>query len=71
MMRKTVDDLIQSGLDPAEVGRMVVDAVKKERFYILTHPWNEMIEQRVQNILQDRDPIGIAPADGEWLPGSE
>jgi len=50
---------------------MVVDAVKQERFYILTHPWNDMIEQRVQNILQGRDPIGIAPAEGEWLPDSE
>jgi len=71
MMRKTVEGLIQAGLDPAEVGRMVVDAVKRERFYILTHPWNEMIEQRVENVLQDRDPIGIAPADGEWLPSNE
>ncbi|MEE8165174.1 MAG: SDR family NAD(P)-dependent oxidoreductase, partial [Myxococcota bacterium] len=71
MMRKAVEGLIQSGLDPAEVGRMVVDAVKQERFYILTHPWNDMIEHRVQNILQNRDPIGIAPADGEWLPVSE
>ena len=71
MMRETVEGLIQAGLDPAEVGRMVVDAVKRERFYILTHPWNEMIEQRVENVLQDRDPIGIAPADGKWLPSNE
>ena len=71
LRRKAVDGLIQSGLDPAEVGSMVVDAVKRERFYILTHPWNDMIERRVQNILQDRDPIGIDLMGGEWLPQSE
>ena len=71
LRRKAVDGLIQSGLDPAEVGRLVVDAVKRERFYILTHPWNDMIERRVQNILQDRDPIGIDLMGGEWLPQGE
>ncbi len=60
-MRKVVEGLVQSGLDPREVGQIVVEAILDERFYILTHPWQDMVEHRVQNILQDRDPVGSPP----------
>jgi len=60
-MRKIVTDLIQGGLDPREVGNIVVEAIRVRRFYVLTHPWQSMIEHRMQNILQDRDPVGSLP----------
>lgn len=61
MMRDIVTGLIQKGLDPREVGDVVVDAIRSRRFYVLTHPWQEMIEHHMQNILQGRDPIGLRP----------
>ncbi len=49
--------VLESGLQPAEVAAMVLDAVKSDRFYILTHPeWNPMIEQRMTDILDGRTP---------------
>lgn len=43
------------GMDPAEVGDLVLDAVRNERFWILTHP-NEfipLVEKRLQAIKSD------------------
>jgi NAD(P)-dependent dehydrogenase (short-subunit alcohol dehydrogenase family) len=43
------------GMDPAEVGELVLDAVRNERFWILTHP-NEfipLVERRLQSIKAD------------------
>ena len=40
--------VLEAGLQPAEVAAMVLDAVKHDRFYILTHPeWNEMVRLRM------------------------
>ncbi len=46
---------LSRGMDPAEVGELVLDAVRNERFWILTHP-NEflpLVERRVQAIKAD------------------
>ncbi len=67
MMRQMVEGLLKNGLDPREVGNIVVEAVRARRFYVLTHDWKNMIEHRMQNILQDRDPIGVPP-EGEDFP---
>jgi NAD(P)-dependent dehydrogenase (short-subunit alcohol dehydrogenase family) len=70
MMRTVVRQLIANGLDPNAVGDIVIDAIRNERFYVLTHPtWKNMIEARMQNILSGRDPIGVPPPDaGSWFP---
>ncbi len=60
-MRKIVTDLIADGLDPREVGDIVVKAIRVRRFYVFTHDWQHMIEHRMQNILHDRDPVGSMP----------
>src|SRR5690606_35196841 len=50
--------LIAGGLDPDDVAAMVVDAVKANRFYILTHPeWKGMISGRVDRIVDGSDPV--------------
>ncbi len=68
-MRQMVAQKIASGLDPEEVGGMVVDAIQQRRFYILTHPnWSSMIENRMQNILKGGDPVPVAPPGEEWPP---
>jgi NAD(P)-dependent dehydrogenase (short-subunit alcohol dehydrogenase family) len=68
LMRKAVESAIASGLDPRAVGDMVVDGIKARQFYILTHPWENMIEHRMKNIIEKRDPIGTPPP-GLQIPG--
>ena len=68
LMRKAVEGAIASGLDPRAVGDMVVDGIKTRQFYILTHPWENMIEHRMKNIIEKRDPIGTPPP-GLQIPG--
>jgi short-subunit dehydrogenase len=47
----------QAGLSPRQVADQVFDAIRKEQFYILTHPeYNAAIQQRMENILQQRNP---------------
>ena len=60
MGRQLLDGLIASGLPPSEVASRVLDAIREERFYILTHPeMTPMIRQRMEDILEGRNP---APA---------
>ena len=62
-MRDMIAGVIASGLDPDDVGRMVAEAVKARRFYILTHPdWKPMISGRVERIVAEEDPVtGLLP----------
>jgi len=56
-MEQTVRQLLATGLPPARVAGLVVDAIRAERFYILTHPeWKGMIRTRMEDILEDRPP---------------
>lgn len=64
-MRELIAGVIAGGLDPADVARQVVAAVKERTFYVLTHPeWKSMISGRVQHIVDgtDPDPMGLPPA---------
>jgi NAD(P)-dependent dehydrogenase (short-subunit alcohol dehydrogenase family) len=46
-----VSQMSPQGMDPAKVGDLVVDAVRSNRFWILTHPdWFEVLEQRVKDM---------------------
>lgn len=55
-----IRQFLESGLDPSEVADQVVDAVRRQRFYVLTHPeWKEMIRQRMDDILDERTPAGF------------
>lgn len=38
MMRAVMSELVSGGLPPAKVADVIVDAVKRDRFYILPHP---------------------------------
>ncbi len=54
---QSMRDAAQAGLPPRQVADQVFDAIRKEQFYILTHPeYNAAIQQRVENILQQRNP---------------
>jgi NAD(P)-dependent dehydrogenase (short-subunit alcohol dehydrogenase family) len=72
LARRAVAQLIAGGLDPLEVGDVVVEAIRAERFYVLSHPtWKNMIENRMQNILQGRAPVGVPPPGASWPPTGE
>ncbi len=56
-LRDMVAGFIDGGLDPAAVAAHVVDAVKTNKTYILTHPhWQEMITERTQRIVSGQPP---------------
>ena len=49
---------VAAGLAPAEVARQVFEAIRDERFYIVTDPdeWQPFIRERMEDILGDRNP---------------
>ncbi len=52
--------ILEAGLSPEVVAQHVVDAVRGDRFYVLTHPtWKDMIRQRLDDILEERQPTAL------------
>jgi NAD(P)-dependent dehydrogenase (short-subunit alcohol dehydrogenase family) len=48
---------MENGMPPAEVAGIVVDAIREERFYVLTHPdMKRLVEQRFDAILDGSAP---------------
>jgi NAD(P)-dependent dehydrogenase (short-subunit alcohol dehydrogenase family) len=59
VMRDMLKKLLAGGLKPHEVAEHVADAVRSNRFYVLTHPeMKPSIETRTADILEDRNPSG-------------
>lgn len=53
MLRQLVED----GLPPSHVADAVFDAVRNEKFYILTHQdWKPLVKKRMEDILHERNP---------------
>jgi len=45
-------ELVRTGMEPAEVARRVLEAIRKDELYVFTHPeTREAVEQRFQSIL--------------------
>jgi hypothetical protein len=40
----------------------VLDAIRTERFYVITHDYNDAIETRMKNILAAKNPIPPQPS---------
>ena len=56
-VRDATSDLLRNGRDPLEVGDIVVEAIKQNRFYVLTDDvWNHLIESRPRDILSGDPP---------------
>jgi NAD(P)-dependent dehydrogenase (short-subunit alcohol dehydrogenase family) len=48
------------GMAPADVASMVFDAVREQRFYVITHPdYLDSVRDRVERIIDGRDPGAI------------
>jgi NAD(P)-dependent dehydrogenase (short-subunit alcohol dehydrogenase family) len=61
VFRKAFEIYVERGLDPKEVGRQVLEAIREERFYVITHDFNNSIEPRMQNILSAKNPELLPP----------
>lgn len=67
-MEASFQERIQAGIAPAEVAERVFEAVRDERFYILTHPkWNGSIVRRAEDMVEGRVP-NVAAAVGGLIP---
>lgn len=54
---ETLRQQMQTAMPPAQVADMVFQAIREERFYILTHPeGKDSIRTRMEDILQERNP---------------
>lgn len=50
-----IEAMLAEGMDPDEVGRLVLDAIKTEKFWILTHPnYMKLVNRQNEAMLADR-----------------
>ena len=59
--RQHTGELLRKGMDPDEVGRVVLAAIQERRFYVLTHAWEALIRNRMERILEGRNPERYVP----------
>lgn len=53
-------DRIRYGLNPRAVGEQVLQAIRDERFYILTHPeWSGHVEHRTRQVINGENPTTL------------
>jgi NAD(P)-dependent dehydrogenase (short-subunit alcohol dehydrogenase family) len=66
--RAAFEALIASSMPPHQVADIVFDAIKKEQFYILTHPeWIDIVRLRTTKLLQMENPENPAPMVAKLL----
>jgi len=59
------EQAIQGGMPPQQVADCVFQAIRDEKFYILTHPEHKpMTQLRMEDILQERDPANALAGTG-------
>ena len=57
MAEQAIRQLLAEGLSPARVADDVFNAIRDEKFYILTHPeWKDRVRTRMDDILEERSP---------------
>jgi NAD(P)-dependent dehydrogenase (short-subunit alcohol dehydrogenase family) len=61
VFRKAFEIYVERGLDPGKVGQQVLEAIREERFYVITHDFNNAIEPRMQDILNAKNPALLPP----------
>jgi NAD(P)-dependent dehydrogenase (short-subunit alcohol dehydrogenase family) len=60
--RAALESLIAAGMAPGQVADAVFDAIRKEQFYILTHPeWLEVVRLRTSKMLAMENPENPTP----------
>jgi NAD(P)-dependent dehydrogenase (short-subunit alcohol dehydrogenase family) len=57
-----LDKLIAEGLEPSDVAQLVFDAVRDNKFYVLTHPeWSPMVQRNTETMLAGNNPRVFLP----------
>jgi short-subunit dehydrogenase len=57
MIREMARQQVAAGIKPAEVAEMVLEGIRDDRFYIITHPrFRKLIRLRMENIIEGRTP---------------
>jgi short-subunit dehydrogenase len=57
-MRTVIEQMLKAGLKPAAVADKVFEAIRDEKFYVLTHPeMKDGIRRRMERILQEENPV--------------
>jgi NAD(P)-dependent dehydrogenase (short-subunit alcohol dehydrogenase family) len=56
MMEEAARKMLADGLPPDRVAEIVLDAIRNERFWILTHEWQELVRNRAEDIAAGRNP---------------
>ncbi len=57
VMEQAFRQLLTTGLSPEQVAHHVFDAIRDEKFYIITHPeTKDKVRARMEDILEERDP---------------
>jgi len=50
-----IQAILDNGMDPDEVGAMVLDAIRDDEFWILTHPhWAKAVDKQLTALKDDR-----------------
>lgn len=50
-----IQAMLEQGMDPDEVGRLVLDAMATGKFWVLTHPrWTEVVQNQLDSMNADR-----------------
>ena len=63
-MKEMVATWIAEGLQPAHVASLVLEAIREQRFWILTHPeWQGMVSDRVDRMLGGENPSAFLPGN--------
>lgn len=63
-----LEQQLKEGLSPRTVGARVLDAIREQRFYVLTHPeWTPLIENRMHRMLAGDNPVLARPPGFESL----
>lgn len=60
-LEKAYCQYLQQGLSPEDVAGQVLSAIKEKRFYIFTHDYQEAIETRMRNLLEEKNPEPSPP----------
>jgi NAD(P)-dependent dehydrogenase (short-subunit alcohol dehydrogenase family) len=64
MVRESLRATMPTAMAPSKVADLVVNAVRNNKFYVLPHQtWKSMIETRMDDILDERDPTLTQPPD--------
>jgi NAD(P)-dependent dehydrogenase (short-subunit alcohol dehydrogenase family) len=56
LLRRAFGMWLERGMEPKDVGRQVLDAIREERFYVITHDYDAFIEDRMKDILGKENP---------------